>query len=99
VTRETLAENFGGPVGDGLAVVGSGEGMGGVGGGTGAAGGGETDAEVDGGTSAEVDAPQAVPDRQPTATARVVPIRIAKREVFICCHPPYLTNTINRQCI
>jgi hypothetical protein len=72
-----LAENFGGPVGAGLAVVGSGEGAGGVDGETGAADGGETGAEVDGGTSAEVDASHAVPDRQPTATARTAPVRIA----------------------
>jgi hypothetical protein len=77
VTRETLAENFGGPVGAGLAVVGSAEGAGGVDGEAGAAADDETGAEVDDGTSAEVDALHAVPDRQPAATATVVPIRIA----------------------
>ncbi|MFC7646343.1 hypothetical protein ACFQX6_41515 [Streptosporangium lutulentum] len=66
VTRETSAENFGGPVGVGLAVVGSadGAGAGGADGETGAETDGEVSAEADGGASVVVDAAHAVPDRQ-----------------------------------
>lgn len=77
VTGETLAENFGGPVGEGLAVVGSAEGVGGVEGEAGAAADDETGAGADDGVSAEVDALHAAPDRQPATTATLVPIRIA----------------------